>query len=183
MIRILPNILTIFRMIAAPIMIYLYLDGSQGKMIAGFVFFILGSLSDSLDGYIARKYEVASRFGRILDPIADKFLVFCAMAVLVIIGEVLWWIAVAIALRDVLVTLLRLLNRKQDNLISPTIFAKFKTSYQMFAITALLFVPIVTDIPGNKISSIPNLVMLLALVFTWVSAIPYFRNSLFPKKQ
>ncbi len=173
--RFIPNILSIFRVLACPLIIYFYDRGTPGAMWAGLILFIAGSLSDMLDGKIARAYKVESRLGRIIDPIADKLLVLSALYALFAMDMIFLWLLVGIMLRDVLVTVLRLVKTKSDAVISPTVWAKGKTMYQMISLGVLLFWPIVLDVPLSSFISLPNILLYPVLLMTWATAIPYFR--------
>lgn len=151
-------------------------------MIFGLVFFVIGAITDSLDGYLARKFKTTSRAGRIIDPIADKVLVFSALATLVLGDVIFLWIAIVIALRDITVTTLRMLDLKNEAVVSPNIFAKIKTSYLMIIIGFLLLLPIIGVVPDRSITSYPNILMMLAMIAAWGSSIPYLLGFL-KKKQ
>jgi len=153
-----------------------YVKGTTTFYILGFAFFVIGSISDSLDGYYARKYNSHSRLGRIIDPIADKVLTLSALVVLAYIGMILWWIVAIIILRDLLITTLRLINTKNTVVISPTKLAKNKTIYHMTVIVLMMFLPIFGYIPENEIYSIPNILMIIAAILSWVSVIPYLKG-------
>ena len=173
--RFIPNILSRFRVLACPLIIYFYNRGTPGAMWAGLILFVAGSLSDMLDGKIARAYKVESRLGRIIDPIADKLLVLSALYALFSIDMIFLWLLAAIMLRDVLVTLIRLIRTSSDAVISPTVWAKIKTMYQMVSLGVLLFWPIVLPIPASDYLSLPNILLYPVLLMTWATAIPYFR--------
>ncbi len=173
--RHIPNILSIFRILVCPLVIYFYHIGNVPYMWVGLVLFFLGSLSDMLDGQIARAYEVESHIGRIIDPIADKLLVISALFALYAKGMTALWVVIAFMLRDMLVTGMRLAKPDSKSIISPTVWAKAKTLYQMVAISFLLFWPIYFDIPQVSFVSIPQLILYPALLMSWMTAIPYFR--------
>jgi len=148
----LPNVLTVGRIVAAPISLYLLWKGGFGAQLAGTVLFILAAITDWLDGRIARQYGVGSRLGQFLDPLADKILVLGAFFLVPFLepiavglvspaGAWLPWLAIgAIAVRDVAVTLLRMVYERQGRSLRTSNSAKWKTAWQLtFLITAFVF--------------------------------------------
>ncbi|MBF9048349.1 CDP-diacylglycerol--glycerol-3-phosphate 3-phosphatidyltransferase [Rhodobacterales bacterium LSUCC0031] len=137
----LPNILTIARMVAAPMvaLVFLILPRPFADW-AAMVIFLLASLTDYVDGYLARAWNQISRFGAMLDPIADKAVVVIALAVLLGIHGISAWTlipVVAILLREVFVSGLREFLGHQAGSLKVTSLAKWKTLVQMAAITML----------------------------------------------
>ena len=147
-----PNVLTIGRMIAAPVCLYLLWTGTVAGQIAGAALFIIAAITDWLDVQIARKYGVGSRLGQFLDPLADKVLVLGAFFLIPFLqpigqglaaplGAWLPWVAIgAIAVRDVAVTVLRAVYEKRGKTLATSTAAKWKTAWQLtFLITAFVF--------------------------------------------
>ena len=137
----LPNILTVVRMIAAPLVALVFLLPRPMADMAALILFIGASVTDWFDGYLARKWNQTSSFGRMLDPIADKAMVMIALAVLLMLGGPDPWLfvpATAIFTREVAVSGLRehLAGRAT---IHVTKLAKWKTTLQMAAIAVLFF--------------------------------------------
>ena len=142
----LPNKLTVFRMILVPIFIVIGYLGILGVMDLGIAFivmdviFIIASLTDKLDGTIARKKNLVTNFGKFLDPIADKILVISALVMLVEFGKLPAWIPIIVIVREFLVSGYRLIAvEKGGKVISASIWGKLKTVTQMIAII-LIFV-------------------------------------------
>ena len=138
----LPNILTVARMIAAPMvaLVFLILPRPFADW-AAMTIFLLASLTDYVDGYLARAWNQISRFGAMLDPIADKAVVVIALAVILGIHGITAWTlipVVAILLREVFVSGLREFLGHQAGTLKVTPLAKWKTMVQMVAITMLL---------------------------------------------
>ncbi len=140
-----PNILTIFRIIIVPLFIYLIFQNTLAEVIAGYGVFILASFTDYLDGYIARKYGVTSRFGAFLDPLSDKILTGSAFIAFVIMKIVYFpaWIAAVIILREVIVTIFRILAIKIGKEMKTEFAGKLKTAFQMFSINIILIYMII----------------------------------------
>ena len=136
----LPNKLTIFRIILVPIMVIIPFFGIEGNLwgipitylIIDFIF-ILASLTDKLDGYIARSRNQITAFGKFLDPLADKILVLAAMLMLVEMDKLPAWIPIIVLAREFLVSGYRLIAvEKGGEVIAASIWGKIKTATQMF---------------------------------------------------
>ena len=135
-----PNLLTLARVVAAPLvaLIFLVFERVEAQWIAFWVF-SLAAITDYFDGYLARKWEQVSGFGRMLDPIADKAMVAIAAAVLVGIYGLDWMIVIPVTiilLREVMVSGLREYLKGAD-VVKVTLLAKYKTTFQLIAIGAL----------------------------------------------
>ncbi len=134
----LPNQLTIARIILAPIfMIFLLINNIYSQYFASFIF-ILASLTDLYDGYLARKTGVITGFGKFMDPLADKILVYTAFISFVALGYVKTWMILVMILRDFLVTGLRSLAAYKGVVILPSVLAQWKTGCQMTVIITIL---------------------------------------------
>jgi CDP-diacylglycerol--glycerol-3-phosphate 3-phosphatidyltransferase len=147
-----PNTLTVGRILAAPVALYLLWTGTFAGQFAGATLFILAAITDWLDGRLARTYGVSSRLGQFLDPLADKILVLGAFFLIPFLdpigrglatpaGEWLPWFAIAmIAVRDVAVTALRTVYERQGRSLTTSNAAKWKTAWQLtFLISAFVF--------------------------------------------
>ena len=151
-----PNILTVIRVILVPVLMVLLifpLMSEELTRIVGAVLFVLISLTDMLDGQLARKYNIVSDFGKFLDPLADKLLVFGALISLMIFmrGEFLFIAFLAFAtfivlLREFAVTSLRMLC-KAEGVIAANMAGKIKTVSQMVFIVAALVEPFMWEMP------------------------------------
>ena len=137
----LPNMITMFRIVLVPVL-FLMLFFSPGKLqsfFAGLVFSV-ASISDCVDGYLARRMNLVTDFGKFLDPLADKLLVVVALIMMIPLGRVPLWIVVIILGREVMVTLLRVISLKNGNtVIEASMTGKYKTGFQIAAIIPLLF--------------------------------------------
>lgn len=141
----LPNFVTYFRLILVVVFIVLCaLAGSYGtsSVIMRFVatgVFALAAFTDKLDGYLARKRQEITKLGKLLDPIADKVLVNSALILLSIFAELSWWITIIFLVREVGITLMRMIVvRKSGRVIPASNLGKYKTFFQCLAITMLL---------------------------------------------
>lgn len=133
----LPNKLTIGRVIAVPFFIAAYLTEWY---LAAFVIFVLASLTDMLDGKIARKYNLVTNFGKIMDPLADKILVYSAFC-LMIPAQVPGWMLIVILAREFTIAGMRTVAASEGIVIAAGMSGKIKTVLQMIAVPLLLLVP------------------------------------------
>ena len=137
-----PNILTSSRILLTPVFLYFLLsDVSHGKLIA-LVVFIVASITDAFDGFYARKYNLISKFGIFLDPLADKLLVlsaFYGFIFIPILGEeVKWWMIILISFRDILITLIRMIMEYKGITMVTSKLGKIKTVLQILTIIFIL---------------------------------------------
>ena len=144
----LPNVLTYLRIVAVPAFVacFTLLEGDAAR-ISAFTLFVGASITDWLDGYLARAWSQQSALGSMLDPIADKLLVGAALLMLVhdrTIGSVSIWAAVIVLCREILVSGLREYLAELNVKVRVTQLAKWKTTVQMVALAILLIAPVVT---------------------------------------
>lgn len=158
----LPNKLTVARMIAVPFFIVLYLYDFK---IAAFVLFIAASFTDMLDGKIARKHNLVTNFGKIMDPLADKILVYSAFCLMVQSGLVPAWMFIIILAREFVVSGMRTVAASEGIVIAAGMSGKIKTVLQMIAVPLLLLVGVFAQ------PQIDAAVVLAADLFLWASLI------------
>lgn len=164
----LPNKLTIARVIMIPFFVAFMLTGwggSASKWIS-LAIFVIASLTDLLDGHIARKNNLVTNFGKFMDPLADKLLVCAAMICLVEMGKIPSWIVIIIISREFIISGFRLIASDNGRVIAASYWGKFKTTFQMVMICLMI-----ADIPA--LSILTAIVMWVALVLTVVSLIDY----------
>ena len=138
----LPNKLTIFRIILVPIMVIITFFDIDIKWILVDAIFILASLTDKLDGYIARSRNLVTTFGKFLDPIADKILVLAAMLVLVEAAKLPAWIPIIVLFREFIVSGYRLVAvEKGGKVVAASVWGKLKTVTQMVALVLAIINP------------------------------------------
>ncbi|MFQ5629595.1 MAG: CDP-diacylglycerol--glycerol-3-phosphate 3-phosphatidyltransferase [bacterium] len=133
-----PNQLTLLRIILTPIIVYVLTIDTFYYRFAALVLFLVASLTDWYDGYIARRFGSVSNWGKFLDPLADKILVLSVFVAFFVIGEVALWMVVVIAIRDIIITLLRIYALQNKKPIVTSTYAKWKTASQMSAIYLIL---------------------------------------------
>lgn len=164
----LPNKLTIFRVILIPFFVFFLLTdyaGAASKWIALGIF-IIASLTDLLDGKIARKYNLVTNFGKFMDPLADKLLVCAALICLVDMGKLASWMVIIIISREFIISGFRLIASDNGVVIAASYWGKFKTTFQMVMICLMI-----ADI--QEIAILTTVVMWAALILTVVSLIDY----------
>ena len=164
----LPNKLTILRILMIPFfVVFLLTDlaGNYSDLIALFIF-IIASLTDLLDGHIARKYHLVTNFGKFMDPLADKLLVCSAMICLVELGRLPAWMVVIIISREFIISGFRLVASDNGVVIAASYWGKFKTVFQMVMI-CLLIAAI------KELNLITFLVTWIALLLTIISLVDY----------
>ena len=165
----LPNKLSIIRVALIPvIVVLLYQQSDACRIIAG-ALFIIASLTDFLDGYIARKYNLVTNFGKFIDPVADKLLVLTTLIMLLHRGQTEAWIIIIILCRELAVDGLRLVAVTQGKVIAASPFGKIKTTCQMIMITASIL------LNQSAFSSWYMIILTAAaVVMTLFSAVDYF---------
>lgn len=143
----LPNFLTIIRMVFVPVFIVLFYQGIGAAVAMGdpapylfmaFAVFIVASLTDALDGYIARKNGLITNFGKLMDPLADKILTTSAFIVFVDVGTIPAWMVIVILAREFAITGLRGVAAAEGTVIAAGFSGKLKTVLQMAAICIIL---------------------------------------------
>ena len=177
----LPNKLTIFRVILIPFFVFFMLAPyfpDNGKYIAVAIF-IIASLTDILDGKIARKYNLVINFGKFMDPLADKLLVCSAMICLVATGQLASWIVIIIISREFIISGFRLIAADNGIVIAASYWGKFKTVFQM-----LMIIVLILDIQNAGFQVLGVILTYVALVLTVVSLIDYIvKNKQVLKEQ
>ena len=133
-----PNILTMMRIAAIPLMVYLLLTGERESSFWAAALFSAASFTDWLDGYLARKMGIVTVFGKFLDPIADKLVVMAALIMIIPLGRVPAWMGLVILGREIIITGLRGIASSEGIVIEASDLGKFKTIFQIVAIIALL---------------------------------------------
>lgn len=176
----LPNKLTVFRVILIIPFVILLLGGyaQWGWFTALFggilgitdyialVIFIIASLTDLLDGKIARKYNLVTNFGKFMDPLADKLLVCSAMICLIEMGRIPAWVVIIIISREFIISGFRLVASDNNVVIAASYWGKFKTTFQMIMVCLMI-----ANISALEV--LTQIIMWIALILTIVSLIDY----------
>ena len=164
----LPNKLTVLRVIMVPFFVFFMLTdvgGAANKWIA-LVLFIVASLTDMLDGKIARKYNLVTNFGKFMDPLADKLLVCSAMICLIPSGKLPTAVVIVIIAREFIISGFRLVAADNGVVIAASYWGKFKTTFQMIGVVLLIF-----NIPA--LSTLTTIIVWIALALTVISLVDY----------
>lgn len=166
----LPNKLTVFRVILIPFFVFFMLvpDVVPYSNYIAVGIFIVASLTDLLDGKIARKYNLVTNFGKFMDPLADKLLVCSAMICLIQTGQLAAWIVVIIIAREFIISGFRLIASDNGIVIAASYWGKFKTTFQM-----LMVIVLILNI-NNQVFQILGVVLTyISLALTIISLIDY----------
>ena len=168
----LPNKLTILRTILIPFfLIFIYTDfWGKGNAYIAVAIFIIASLTDLLDGKIARKYNLVTNFGKFMDPLADKLLVCSALICLIELGQLPSWMVIIIVSREFIISGFRLIAAEQGIVIAASYWGKFKTTFQMIAVILMI-----VDLPVLHILTVAC--TWIALVLTVVSLVDYIAKN------
>ena len=181
----LPNKLTVFRMILIVPFVILLLGGHAGwgwfdaafggieayTDYIALVIFVIASLTDMLDGKIARARNLVTNFGKFMDPLADKLLVCSAMICMIPLGKLQAWFVIVIIAREFIISGFRLVAADNDIVIAASYWGKFKTVSQMFMLILLI-----ADL-GGAFNMIAQVLIWVSLVLTIVSLIDYIAKN------
>lgn len=166
----LPNKLTILRVILVPFFVFFMLAPffeGYGNYIAVAIF-IIASFTDFLDGYLARKHNLVTNFGKFMDPLADKLLVCSAMICLIETGQLASWIVIIIISREFIISGFRLVASDNGVVIAASYWGKFKTVSQM-----LMIIVLILDIQLPVFKILGTVLIYVALALTIISLVDY----------
>ena len=170
----LPNKLTLFRVVLIPFFVFFllapYFEG-YGNYIAVAIF-IVASLTDLLDGHIARKHNLVTNFGKFMDPLADKLLVCSAMICLVQLELIPAWVVIIIIAREFIISGFRLVASDNGVVIAASYWGKFKTAFQMLTVIVLIL-----NIPNKVFTILGTVLIYVSLALTVISLIDYIAKN------
>lgn len=173
-----PNILTMIRFLLVPVFIWLmFFNPVKNHIMWGTIVFIIASITDYFDGMLARKFKVISNFGKIMDPLADKFLVVAALVALAApqLKLIHPAVVIIIVIREFAVTIMRNRQAQKNIFIPANIWGKIKTIVQMVGIIfSLLFVSIF-NLPGEVMSTAISVFFWVVAFITILSGVSYFK--------
>ncbi len=170
----LPNKLTMFRVILIPFFVFFLLAPffpGYGNYVAVAVF-IVASLTDLLDGYIARRCHMVTNFGKFMDPLADKLLVCSALICLVELKKLAAWIVIIIIAREFIISGFRLIAAEQQIVIAASYWGKFKTTFQM-----LMIIVLILDVDRPFFGILGTALTYIALILTVISLCDYIYHN------
>lgn len=163
----LPNKLTVFRVILIPFFVlFLLLDITAYDRWFALAIFIIASLTDFLDGHIARKYNLVTNFGKFMDPLADKLLVCSALVCLVAVDRIPAWMVIVIIAREFIISGFRLVASDNGVVIAASYWGKFKTTFQIIMICLMI-----ADLAALQL--LTAIVTWVAVILTVVSLVDY----------
>lgn len=173
----LPNQLTVLRIILSPVFLYFFLSDVVWMKQASVAIYIVAALSDWYDGWLARKFNYITSWGKFWDPLADKILTSSAFIGFAIVDLIPWWMVIIIVGRDVIITLLRVFADMKNYNFVTSYYAKWKTLIQMIFLYYLLilyvaqFTPEINSVYGIIISTLLNkqLIYFVALIITIIT--------------
>ena len=161
-----PNVLTVLRILLVPVLVVALLDATPSGDLLAAIVFAVASLTDLLDGYLARTRDSITTFGKLMDPIADKLLIVAALVALVSLDRLAAWVAMVIIAREFAVSGLRVAAGQQGVVIPASPLGKVKTVVQVAAILAV----ITTEAAWAQV------LLYVAVLITIVSGADYFLN-------
>ena len=172
-----PNILSVSRIFLAPVFFFLLVSDILLYVWFSLVVFFLGSLTDAFDGYLARRYQLESKFGKNIDPFSDKvFILVSFLSLMYVMPDyVRYWMILIIFIRDVFVTYLRKISEDKKLDFKTNYFAKRKTLIQVIVIHAILLIYIFEKYYAFHINlNIIYYLMIIPVVVTFLSGISYW---------
>ena len=166
----LPNKLTVARVILIPFFVFFLLFDPSNDAFkwTALAIFIIASLTDMLDGKIARKYNLITDFGKFMDPLADKLLVCSAMIGLIELGRIPSWIVIIIIAREFVISGFRLIAADNGRVIAASYWGKFKTTFQM-----IMVILMIANIDYPVMHVLTTVIMWVALALTIISLVDY----------
>lgn len=172
-----PNQLTILRVLMIPVFLLVLLGGFfddiQMARYISVIIFIAASATDMLDGYIARKYNLITNFGKFADPLADKLLVSAALISMVQLGDLAAWIVILIISREFIVTGFRLVAAGENIVIAASFWGKIKTITQI-----LMIVVVLLHIDNFAMNAIGDFLIIISVALTVISMIDYIYKNI-----
>ena len=169
----LPNKLTVLRVILIPFFVVSMMIENGANQTFRYVaaaIFIIASLTDMLDGKIARKYNLVTNFGKFMDPLADKLLVCSALICLIQLGQLPAWMVIIIVSREFIISGFRLVAAGQGIVIAASYWGKFKTTFQMIAVVLMI-------LNFEALSAVTLICTWAALILTIISLVDYIAKN------
>lgn len=169
-----PNKLTVLRMILVPIFMLFLMLGNENTayVIAALIIFCVASVTDTLDGHMARKYNLITDFGKFMDPLADKMLTTAAYLGLLALGRASAWAVMLILAREFIVSGIRLVAASGGKVIAASVWGKIKTVFQMVSIIAAIIL-LFPFCPTQTAIIITNILVWISALVTVISGAEY----------
>jgi CDP-diacylglycerol--glycerol-3-phosphate 3-phosphatidyltransferase len=166
------NKITLLRILLVPIFMALFMAGTPGYLLAAVIVFVVAAATDGIDGYIARRYNQITTFGKFVDPLADKMLTTAALLVLMHFGRVSAWVVMIVMAREFVVAGIRLSAVSEGKVIAASMWGKLKTVSQMVAIIAAMIL-MYDFFPQATAQIITDILIWLSTIFTVISGVDY----------
>lgn len=187
-----PNVLSLIRIVFIPVFLYLLSMKTRESWTYALIIFCIASVTDLVDGWIARRFNQISEFGKFIDPLADKILVISSVIALLVLDPFLsltsdFWMVIVIVTRDVMITIMRTRAIQKGKALRTSKFGKVKTVFQMGSIFIIITIYIARK--SNLFVAheyVPFLIMLIMTIMTAISGIRYLYTNwtlLFPEKK
>lgn len=173
----LPNKLTLLRVILVPVFMAFMMINTQWTFLAGLAVFVIASLTDLLDGKIARAQNLVTTFGKFADPLADKLLTTAAFLIFMHYGFIGPWPIIIILAREFSVSGIRLAAAADGQVIAAAFWGKFKTVMQMLSIIAGIIMMCTPIIPMDVTAHITQILVWISVIFTILSGVEYIAKN------
>ena len=170
------NKITLLRVVLVPLFMALFLCESALCRILALAVFIIASITDAVDGYIARNYNQVTNFGKFVDPLADKMLTTAAFVILVSYGRMSVWALMIVLAREFMVSGIRSMAAADGKVITASMWGKLKTVSQMVAIIAAIIL-MLPYFPETAAKIITDILVWLSVVFTVISGADYLMQN------
>lgn len=170
------NKITLLRVVLVPLFMALFLCESALCRILALAVFIIASITDAVDGYIARNYNQITNFGKFVDPLADKMLTTAAFVILVSYGRMSVWALMIVLAREFMVSGIRSMAAADGKVIAASMWGKLKTVSQMVAIIAAIIL-LLPYFPETAAKIITDILVWLSVVFTVISGADYLMQN------
>jgi CDP-diacylglycerol--glycerol-3-phosphate 3-phosphatidyltransferase len=168
---------SVARILVTPVLVLLILSPSRAGAYLAAMLFVVAAASDSVDGYLARRYEIASRLGQWLDPLADKILITAPVITLTAVGRFPLWAAAVIVVREFAVSALRAWLGTRGQAMPASWWGKVKTAAQMLAVLLYLLPDL-----GSEVRDLRFAILVAAVALTAVSGLDYFWRAFRPRR-
>lgn len=177
----LPNKITILRLILTPIIILLFLEPSYNTKVASLVLFIIACITDKIDGTIAKKYGIITKFGKFMDPLVDKILLNSLLIVLAVSDVLRWWMVLLVVSRELFIQILRIIA-EINKLEIHSIGGKIKGPLQMATIITGIYFTIITVQGGrfilsNWMSHTLSVMMFITIIVSYSAMLEFLINN------
>lgn len=170
-----PNVISLLRIVSIPVIGVLI---ARHEMVSALVLLAISAASDGIDGIIARTFNQVSKIGQILDPIADRLLIFCSILALGLAGIIPWWMLIVVGLRDLIMAVLIVLLAQHDYGPLPVHFVgKTGTALLMVAIVVMIFAGINDDSASQLLNYFGIAACIWGIVLYWLAGYIYMRQG------